>query len=731
MEEQPETKFCSNCKRDIPAQNFVMHQSHCQRNIVLCDHCKEPVPRTEMDEHFEETHAQVKCKCGMSVEKCKLEEHETDACPLRSARCQYCEIDLSHKDLASHLDYCGTRTEECFKCHQRIMKKDELQHEASNCKYPEPKPLMKSSSESSVRDLPSHYQYGIFNRYASEFDIPMDSDSPFDLDQPIRSVDSDHSLMMRSRGARARMANQGPTRNRISSDRDVPMPVPRSVVQTKKGSKNKSTNVSAARGRDIPPRRGSQTRDRRGSGHSDDSDPDWVLARHLAHDLSDPDDHELDSLLGLDRSSNNNNGVLHTGGLMHSPPQNRTHHMTTAVTNGDDTAIPCEFCQDLFPIDILIEHQSGCNPYLSHAPVKYGGNLTAPSTQQPPVNQGDNRDRQHAGSGHPAVMDNLGYSSVEDRLRSIPLDPIPVPDNDSPMLPCEFCGTLLPADFLIQHQSVCQMDDLRSEAPTPRPPPQLPPSVAPPVCRHKPSKDQYSDTGPTRRVKRQGDPSASFLSFGDSPATNHRVKPVGPKKNPGGTRPGATTITNHFTNMHQEKSSTKSSSNSKTGQPSEPREEGGSPEFTPRYRANSAARTRKTLEALLQDDNMATSEILEKMEEHKGQKGRKGAWGEETEIDLTMDEPKVKTQPKNKPSRRLGGPQQPEPMPGYQASFAMGPGASRSTKVKPAVKSSSRSIPSEEGAGTTNGRRRTDSNGANSRPKAGQSTRRRMRHDEV
>ncbi|XP_019646644.1 PREDICTED: TRAF-type zinc finger domain-containing protein 1-like [Branchiostoma belcheri] len=726
MDEQPETKFCSNCKRDIPAQNFVMHQTHCQRNIVLCEHCKEPVPRSEMEEHFEETHAQVKCKCGMSVEKCKLEEHETDACPLRPAQCQYCEIDLSHKDLASHLDYCGTRTEECFKCHQRIMKKDELQHEASNCKYPEPKPLTKSSSESSVRDLPSHYQYGIFNRYASEFDIPMDSD-PFDLEQPIRSVDSDHSLLVRSRGARARLVNQGPTRNRISSDRDVAMPVPRSVAQAKKGPKNKSTNVSAARGRDIPPRRGSQPR--RGSGHSDDSDPDWVLARHLAHDLSDQDDHELDTLLpGFDRSSNNNNGVMHTGGLMHSPPQNRAHHITTAVTNGDDAAIPCEFCQDLFPIDILIEHQSGCNPYLSHAPVKYGGNLTSTSTQQPPANQGDNRDRQHAGSGHPSVMDNLGYSSVEDRLRSIPLDPIPVPDDDSAMLPCEFCGTLLPADFLIQHQSVCQMDDLRSEAPTPRPPPQLPPSVAPPVRRHKPSKDQYSDTGPTRRVKRQGDPSASFLSFGESSSTNHRMKPVGPKKNPGGTRPGATTITNHFASLHQEKTSTKSSSNTKTGQVSEPREEAESPELAPRYRANSAARTRKTLESLLQDDNMATSEILERMEEHKRQKGRKGAWGEETEIDLTMDEPKVKTQPKNKPTRR---PQQPEPMPGYQASFAMGPGASRSTKVKSTVKSSSRSVPSEEGSGTTNSRRRTDSNGANSRTKAGQSTRRRMRHDEV
>ena len=46
-------------KRDIPSINFVMHQTHCQRNIKLCEHCKEPVPRSEMEAHFEEEHKKV------------------------------------------------------------------------------------------------------------------------------------------------------------------------------------------------------------------------------------------------------------------------------------------------------------------------------------------------------------------------------------------------------------------------------------------------------------------------------------------------------------------------------------------------------------------------------------------------------------------------------------------------------------------------------------------------
>ncbi|KAI8497920.1 2'-5'-oligoadenylate synthetase [Branchiostoma belcheri] len=96
--------------------------------------------------------------------------------------------------------------------------------------------------------------------------------------------------------------------------------------------------------------------------------------------------------------------------------------------------------------------------------------------------------------------------------------------------------------------------------------------------------------------------------------------------------------------------STKSSSKAKAGRFWEPRKEAESPELTPRHRVVSAAKTRKTLEALFQDDSMTTSEILERMEEHKRQ--RKGAWGEDTEIDLTMDKPKVQQAGLQKSTRR-------------------------------------------------------------------------------
>ena len=64
-------------KRDIATANFVMHEVHCRRNIVLCERCDEPVPRSELDSHFEEFHAMVNCDlCGQSLERAALDSHK-------------------------------------------------------------------------------------------------------------------------------------------------------------------------------------------------------------------------------------------------------------------------------------------------------------------------------------------------------------------------------------------------------------------------------------------------------------------------------------------------------------------------------------------------------------------------------------------------------------------------------------------------------------------------------
>jgi hypothetical protein len=54
-----------------------MHEVFCRRHIVLCQQCKEPVPKTEMDSHIEAEHTPVPCDlCGASVEKSVFENHK-------------------------------------------------------------------------------------------------------------------------------------------------------------------------------------------------------------------------------------------------------------------------------------------------------------------------------------------------------------------------------------------------------------------------------------------------------------------------------------------------------------------------------------------------------------------------------------------------------------------------------------------------------------------------------
>ena len=54
-------------------------------------------------------------------------------------KCDYCEVDVAACEHHEHLEYCGSRTEQCPLCGQYIMHKDLQQHEDTVCEYPPPK----------------------------------------------------------------------------------------------------------------------------------------------------------------------------------------------------------------------------------------------------------------------------------------------------------------------------------------------------------------------------------------------------------------------------------------------------------------------------------------------------------------------------------------------------------------------------------------------------------------
>ncbi|XP_074869914.1 XIAP-associated factor 1 [Carettochelys insculpta] len=127
MEE--ESRFCKNCKRDVSAANFSLHEAHCVRFLAICPQCDEPIALKEMLDHQEEAHKQVRCKlCHESMQKYLLESHKTNECNERALKCTFCELEMPFNKLQRHLEACGSRTELCWECNKYVMYKDLDKH---------------------------------------------------------------------------------------------------------------------------------------------------------------------------------------------------------------------------------------------------------------------------------------------------------------------------------------------------------------------------------------------------------------------------------------------------------------------------------------------------------------------------------------------------------------------------------------------------------------------------
>ncbi|NXH10096.1 XAF1 factor, partial [Bucco capensis] len=124
-----DSRFCKNCKQDVSAANFTLHEAHCLRFIALCPECDEPVYQKDMREHQAEAHKQVRCNlCHQSMQQYQKEHHETKDCPKRAVKCSVCELEMPFNKLEEHLESCASRTEWCWECNKYIMYKDQEKH---------------------------------------------------------------------------------------------------------------------------------------------------------------------------------------------------------------------------------------------------------------------------------------------------------------------------------------------------------------------------------------------------------------------------------------------------------------------------------------------------------------------------------------------------------------------------------------------------------------------------
>ncbi|XP_030901390.2 TRAF-type zinc finger domain-containing protein 1 [Melopsittacus undulatus] len=396
---EAETRLCGNCKKDIPAVNFIIHEIHCSRNIEVCCYCSESIPKAEMKNHIESEHVQVTCKCRMKMENSLLKDHEASACPLRPALCQYCDIQLTFKELLDHEVYCGARTELCGGCGRNIMVKDLREH-----------PRVCGQEVKQVRGSRAVPRY-------------EDEDAVLRALRGVRrQLGSENELEQLGRNESTRSAPD----EEWNPDLDYAL----ALSLQNEDHQPKSTAA------EIPSDLWENCYTKESVSSAYRSDRDEL-------------DTFCDSFVPSSMSNHGKNEII---------------------------MLPCEFCEELYPAEDLILHQTGCNPASAFASFS-----------------------KRSSSPNPWEYDGLragGSKGFGPLSSSQPQD---VQAEEDIIIPCEFCGIQLEEETLFHHQHHC---DLRPASPATTFPSWQPPS--PQASRERRGSAELA----RRRARHQGDVSA-------------------------------------------------------------------------------------------------------------------------------------------------------------------------------------------------------------------------------
>ncbi|XP_065707824.1 TRAF-type zinc finger domain-containing protein 1 [Patagioenas fasciata] len=156
------------------------------------------------------------------------------------------------------------------------------------------------------------------------------------------------------------------------------------------------------------------------------------------------------------------------------------------VKNDDVTMLPCEFCEDLYPAEDLILHETGCNPASAFASFS-----------------------KRSSSPNPREYDGLrALGSKGCRSLPSPQDKAVGAEGDI-IIPCEFCGVQLEEDTVFLHQHLC---NLRPGLPAQQP---LPPA-------HRERREAPEPAW--RRIRHQGDVSPRCLEGFGQQRLGHPIR---------------------------------------------------------------------------------------------------------------------------------------------------------------------------------------------------------------
>lgn len=424
------TRPCDNCKREIPVSNLTMHEIHCQRNISVCPLCQEPCPKAAMEAHRATEHCQVTCRCNKKLEKRQLKQHEETECPLRLALCQHCELELSVVRLKEHEDYCGARTELCGTCGRNVLVKELKTH---------PAVCGKDGVEKRAEAAGAPDTYG----------EPWGQDGIWIASQLLRQI----------------QALDPPTRLPRRPLRDFESDLFRSRTPDQRDAGSQFP-VHGNRLEEQERQEGSGGRQRPRVGGGDSADLDYMLALSLQNEGQLPSEAEQDfwkAICEVDQSRDSPNALNDSKGA------------------GGETELPCEFCEELYPEELLIDHQTCCNPSCALPPLSVG----SPSRR--------------GGEDPDVIFRKLLQEAASNQLDCLMGLRSSASAEGGVVIPCEFCGVQLEEEVLFHHQDQCDLRPVTAN------------HEMEGISRQDSWPQATSPELPKRRIRHQGDLSFGYL----------------------------------------------------------------------------------------------------------------------------------------------------------------------------------------------------------------------------
>ena len=131
-----DTKYCSNCCKNIESRIFFMHERMCSINVKKCPKCNKPFTIEDLEEHIQQDHGETVCEfCNKKFANSEIEKHRK-MCDSKMVPCAYCELTLLLRELKEHQKSCGAITEPCPKCGRYVQRKEMDNHLIEGCPPP-------------------------------------------------------------------------------------------------------------------------------------------------------------------------------------------------------------------------------------------------------------------------------------------------------------------------------------------------------------------------------------------------------------------------------------------------------------------------------------------------------------------------------------------------------------------------------------------------------------------